>query len=133
MYGRAFVPSLEKDVSSMEGYKLVYVAHPIAGDIEGNIECVIGICSEIHKSESGVIPFAPYIVALQYLDDTVSAERELGMSANYEHFKRGNFDELWLAGPIISSGMKAEIECAREYGIPVKCYDSRLEKMLSEM
>jgi hypothetical protein len=74
--------------------KMVFIAHPIRGDVKGNIRRVISICKEIHTNE--IIPVAPYLVSLQYLDDEVMEDRELGVDANLEYFRRGYIDELWL-------------------------------------
>jgi len=97
--------------------KTVFVAHPISGDISGNIKKVLAICAEVHSPE--IIPVAPYIVSLQYLDDGVHEDRALGIAANEECIKRGYVDELWLFGDRISEGMQGEILLAIEYGIPV--------------
>jgi hypothetical protein len=97
--------------------KTVFVGHPIGGDVEDNVRKVLGICAEIHTED--IIPVVPYIVSLQYLDDGIIADRELGMEANHECFRRRYVDELWLFGDRISSGMEGEVRLAREYGIPV--------------
>lgn len=97
--------------------KTIFVAHPISGDIKGNMKKVLKICAEIHTRN--VIPVAPYLISLQYLNDEVVEDRELGMAANHECFYRGYVDELWLFGNRISSGMIEEIKLAREMGILV--------------
>ena len=97
--------------------KTVFVAHPIAGDIEGNMKKVLAICEQIHTKE--IIPVAPYLVSLQYLNDEVVEDRQLGIDANHECFRRRYVDELWLFGDRISEGMKGEILLAREMDIPV--------------
>lgn len=98
--------------------KVVYIAHPVGGDVAGNIEKIINICREIHLQSDNIIPFAPYLLSLQYLDDNIPEERELGMRADKEYFKRKAFDELWVYGDL-SAGVKKEIKCAEEYGIPI--------------
>lgn len=97
--------------------KIVFVAHPISGDVKGNVKKVLKICAEMHTR--GIIPVAPYLISLQYLNDEVIEDRELGMAANHECFYRGYVDELWLFGDRVSSGMIGEIKLAREMGIPV--------------
>ena len=97
--------------------KTVFIAHPISGDIRGNVQKVLGICEKVHTKD--IIPVAPYLVSLQYLDDTVIEDRELGMEANNECFHRRYIDELWLFGDHISSGMWAEVRLARALCIPV--------------
>ena len=75
------------------------------------------ICAEVHTKE--IIPVAPYLVSLQYLDDTIAEDRLLGMEANHECFHRRYIDELWLFGDRISEGVKGEVKLALQYGIPV--------------
>ena len=97
--------------------RTVFVAHPISGNVKGNEEKVRKICAKIHTRN--IIPVAPYLISLQYLNDEVIEDRELGIAANHECFYRGFVDELWLFGDRISSGMIEEIKLAREMGIPV--------------
>ena len=97
--------------------KTVFIAHPVRGDIGGNMEKIINICKEIHNQN--VIPIAPYLVSLQYLDDNIPNERFLGIEANLELFHRGYIDELWLFGDRISKGMEREILLAIELNIPI--------------
>lgn len=98
--------------------KTVFIAHPISGDIKGNVARVLAICEKIHSKE--IIPVAPYLVSLQYLDDEIIEDRELGILANLECFRREYIDELWLYGDKISKGMKQEIKLARKLRIPIK-------------
>ncbi len=97
--------------------KTVYIAHPISGDVESNIERVLKICKEVHTEN--IIPVAPYIVSLRYLNDKVTGDRELGIEVNYEYFRRRYVDELWLFGAEISEGMYKEVLLAREMNIPI--------------
>jgi len=97
--------------------KTVFVSHPISGDVSGNLKKVLEICRKIHNQN--IIPVAPYLVSLQYLDDAISEDRELGIDANLECFRRGYIDELWLFGDHISKGMKQEIKIALEQNIVI--------------
>ncbi len=83
--------------------KTVFIGHPIAGDIQRNIKKVLQICEGVHTHN--IIPVAPYLVSLQYLNDEVVEDRQLGMEANNECLRRKYIDELWLYGDRISSGM----------------------------
>lgn len=111
--------------------KTVFIGHPISGDIKGNIKKVLQICAEVHTKD--VIPVAPYLISLQYLNDEVVEDRELGMEANHECFHREYVDELWLFGDRISSGMKREIELAKEMNIPIFPKTDGTKKDLEEM
>lgn len=111
--------------------KTVFIAHPIAGDVKGNMKKVLAICQMVHRKN--IIPVAPYLVALQYLNDEVVEDRALGTEANLECFHRRFIDELWLYGNRISSGMKEEIELARIYKIPIIPKTRETAKELGEL
>ena len=102
---------------SKKQIKTVFIGHPIGGDIKGNVEKVLKICAEVHTKD--IVPVAPYLISLQYLNDEVIGVRELGMKANHECFRRGYVDELWLFGDRISAGMRQEILLAKKLGIPI--------------
>lgn len=97
--------------------KIIFIGHPIGGAVEENMKKVLALCEEIHKQ--GYIPVAPYLVSLQYLDDTVVEDRELGVESNHLCFKKHFVDELWLYGERISRGMEDEVRVARANNIPV--------------
>lgn len=97
--------------------KVVFIAHPVAGDVAGNAQKVRLICEQVHKG--GALPVAPYLVSIQYLDDSVVEDRRLGIEANLVCFHRRFIDELWLFGDKISTGMKEEVILAIELNIPV--------------
>ena len=96
--------------------KKVYICSPCRGDYENNIQRA----KEFSRAavERGCIPITPRIYLTQFMDDTVPAERELGLSIGRELVLM--CDELWAFGlDCPTAGMAAEIELARERGIPV--------------
>lgn len=97
--------------------KLVYIASPYAGDVERNIEFARAACQ--HCIEQGYTPIAVHLLYTQpgVLDDTNPAERETGLKLGRHVLE--HCDELWQCGNRISSGMAAEIERAKQLGIPV--------------
>jgi hypothetical protein len=100
--------------------KIVYVAHPIGGDVKRNMELVEARCGEIYRNRPEILPIAPYLMALRFLDDNDPSDRARGVAFNKELFeRRGVIDELWLFGPRISRGMWEEVTWARARGIPV--------------
>jgi hypothetical protein len=111
--------------------KLIFIAHPIGGDVKGNMEKVLAICEHVHRE--GNIPVAPYLVSLQYLNDAITEDRELGVEANLSCFNRGFVDELWLYGDRISSGMKREILMARVNRIPTRAKTEETKRDLATM
>lgn len=102
--------------------KIVYIAHPIKGDIKGNLKKISEIGRKINLEEKNIIPFAPYYFDLNCLDDNVVAERKKGMLNNFELLRRGFVDEVRLYGNIISEGMYKEIELCIELNIPLFPY-----------
>lgn len=99
--------------------KIVYIAHPIGGDVEANLERIRNIVRKLNLNHHDIVPFAPYWLDCHALDDNVPEERERGIKNDKELFNRGFIDELWLYGSKISNGMKAEIQLALDLGIPV--------------
>src|ERR1017187_8730873 len=99
--------------------KVVYIAHPISGDIKGNLEKIRLIVREINLTEPDIVPFAPYWLDCFALDDNIPAERERGIKNDHELFERRFIDKLWLFGDKISNGMEAEIVKAWKFGIPI--------------
>ena len=106
--------------------KIVYICHPISGDIKGNLEKIRLIVREINLTEPDVVPFAPYWLDCFALDDNIPAERERGIKNDHELFNRKFIDELWLFGDRLSNGMKAEMQLAISLGIKVVVMDVRL-------
>jgi len=99
--------------------KIVYIAHPLSGDIEGNLKKVIAIIRHINMTEPEVVPFAHYFVDCYALDDTILEERNRGIKNDIALLKAGFINEVWLYGDRISNGMQHEIDLAGELNIPV--------------
>lgn len=95
--------------------KMVFIAHPISGDVENNIQKVINISEEIHSET--IVPVFPSLLWRKYLGHK-SEHTPLIKVVNDELFKRKAIDEVWFFGDSISNGMKGEIQLAVEYGIP---------------
>lgn len=100
--------------------KIVYIAHPIGGDVEGNLKSIQSIYDWVsYQHQDEVIPFVPYYATVMSLDDNNPSAREVGMMHNKHFFDHGIIDEVWLYGDRISKGMAQEIEWAEKLGIPV--------------
>lgn len=100
--------------------KLVYIAHPIGGDASANVAKVLAIVKEINLTRPDLQPFAPYIVDVLAMDDSVAVERERGFRNNRMLFFRpGAIDVLYLCGDRISEGMEQEILWALALGIKI--------------
>lgn len=99
--------------------KIIYIAHPIGGDVAGNLEKIRQIVRELNLTRSDILPFAPYWLDCHALDDSVPTERARGIKNGEVWIKRKLVDEVWLYGERISSGMYGEVLQAHHAGIPV--------------
>lgn len=99
--------------------KIIYIVHPISGDIEGNLEKIRAIVKDINLHFTNIVPFVPYYVDVVSLDDTIPEQRARGIMNDKEMFRRKVMDEVWVYGDRISAGMRAEILHAMELKIPV--------------
>lgn len=117
----------------MKNLKVVYIAHPISGDIPGNLEKIKGIVRELNLTRDDIVPFAPYWLDCHALDDTIPEERARGIKNDTELLNRGFIDEIWLFGHTISKGMEAEIRLAFKLGITVVATTEWLNLKLNEI
>lgn len=124
---------------------IVYIAHPISGDIENNLKDIIRILRIINTNShsragefysiipdsgmterpfefSDIIPQAPYYADILALDDTKPLERKRGIENGIAMLESRVYQELWLTGDKISLGMQEEIKIAKLLGIPVVNY-----------
>jgi hypothetical protein len=105
--------------------KIVYIAHPIGGDLTGNLEKLLKIIRNINLTMDSIVPLAPYVADVFSLDDTKPAERYRGLLNDYAVLCSGMISELWIYGERVSPGMRTEIELTHKNGIPVYAMTSR--------
>jgi hypothetical protein len=103
----------------MKNKKVVYIAHPISGDVKSNIEKILKIVHDIQVSTPDVLAFAPYIVDCLAMDDDNPVHRKIGIENDFFLLRSGIVKELWLFGDRISPGMADGVKLADELGIPV--------------
>lgn len=96
--------------------KVIYMAHPLSGDIAGNLERAKAWLRWIEEHHN-VAVVASWITECEVWDDNNPDHRAAGLARDLAVLVR--CDELWLVGPRISSGMRAEAEVAIGRGIPV--------------
>jgi hypothetical protein len=97
--------------------KIVYVAHAIGGDVEANLTDLRRIVLSMNMLP-GIVPFVPYYADVVSIGES-PAMRQRGIENDTAVLKSGIVDELWLTGERLSPGMAAEMELARQLGIPV--------------
>lgn len=95
---------------------LVFIAHPIRGDIHKNLVNA-GMWVRWANLNCDVHAVAPYMGLCIALNDGYKRERRIGMEVSNRVLEL--CDELWLCGESISTGMAGEMELAYELGIPV--------------
>ena len=96
--------------------KLVYIASPYAGDVEGNVAFAKAACR--YAAAKGYTPVAVHLMYPQFLDDRVPKERKAGLKMGRRVLAA--CEEIWLCGERMSSGMKAEEAEAKRLGIPIR-------------
>lgn len=74
---------------------------------------------------------APHAVLPMIIDDNIPEEREIALKFGIDILNIS--DAIVVCGKVISSGMKAEIEYAREKGIPVIFYDEVADGLVSTL
>lgn len=99
--------------------KIIYIAHPVGGNITHNLEEIRKITRRLNVTRSDIVPFVPYWIDCHALDDSVPSERARGIKNNTALFHSGVIHEVWLYGNTISTGMRAEVALAISLKIPV--------------
>jgi hypothetical protein len=99
--------------------KIVYIAHPISGDVEANVKKIKDIMSMIYRKYNDVHPVAPYLTCLDILDENNKEERQKGIDLQKQLIIRRCFDEVWVYGSDLSEGVIGEIETALMCDVPV--------------
>ena len=136
-----------KKLKNSMNRKIVYVAHPIRGDVKANLVDLsrilriintnshpnkmdtsnIGLdCKEEYFDFRDIVPCAPYYADILALDDNNPLERKRGIDNDTELIMTGIFEELWLTGTHISFGMNEEIKLFRSLGKPIIDYTNKI-------
>ncbi len=93
-----------------------FICSKYAGDIEHNIRVAQALCRM--AVDADLAPFAPHLLYTQFLDDSDTAQRDLGISLGLRFME--TCDVVWVyVGEGISDGMCQEMEHARCIGKPV--------------
>lgn len=126
---RPLLPDLSKEtVINPPKMKIAYIAHPIGGDVQGNLGKIRNIVREINLKEPNVVPFVPYFVDCVALRDDIPEERARGIKNGLALLRGEIVDELRLYGPKITPGMNQEIMIAHEMKIPIRIMSEEIMK-----
>ena len=114
----ATVEAAEKRSASL----LVYVASPLASYPGSGFDLNIEKAKRYARSvaDLGCFPLAPHLLLTRFLDDTIPAERELGLQLGLEALAKA--DVLWAFGEYLSGGMREEIRRAAAMAIPMRWF-----------
>ena len=103
----------------------VFISSPYAGNEEQNTSNARRYCAFAVKA--GYIPFAPHLFFVQFLEDAVPEQRELGMFMGMVFLD--GCKELWTFGDRISPGMEREIARAEKRGITIRHFTDGCEEV----
>jgi len=113
---------------------IVYICYPTTtGNINENINTILNLCLDIQTHCPNTIPIAPYLMFMNYLDISDPAQMSIVVKNTREFFRRKSFDEMWVAGQIITEEMTLQIEWAIDYDIPTIAYTPLIVKDLEIM
>ena len=118
--------SIENEARALRAFRsIVYVCSPYAGDIEKNIAAARTYSR--FAVEQGYIPIAPHLLFPQFLNDTDSKERELGLF--FGNAIMSKCSEVWVFESHISSGMEAEVKRTKWKNYHLRYFTENLEEI----
>ncbi len=103
----------------MKPRKVVYLAHPISGDITMNLQRLTR-WYRWAVMVMNVNPIAPYHLCCLALNDDSHIERALGIELDEQILRSGIVEEVWLVGKTITKGMSNESRIAMSMGLKVE-------------
>jgi DNA-directed RNA polymerase subunit RPC12/RpoP len=100
-----------------ETMKVIYMAHPVSGDVPGNIERAKRWVRYLEE-QFPVAVVASWITECEIWDDDNPEHRAAGLARDLAVLSR--CEELWLVGLRISTGMAMERDHAIKKGLSVR-------------
>lgn len=117
---------IEKEERALRAFRpIVYICSPYAGDIKKNVKAARDYCR--FAVDKGFIPVAPHLLFPQFMDDTDTKERELGLF--FGNALMSKCSEVWVFGSAISPGMQVEIKRARWKNYRLRYFTENLEEV----
>ncbi|WP_101909070.1 DUF4406 domain-containing protein [Marasmitruncus massiliensis] len=96
--------------------ELLYIASPLRGDVEQNIQNAMRYCEKAIRE--GYIPLAPHVMYQGLFNDGIAEERAAALDIGLRMLEKCS--RMWACGDRISEGMRGEMNLAKEKGIPVE-------------
>lgn len=116
--------NIEKEEKAANFRPIVYICSPYSGNVNHNIEMARKYCR--FAVDKHYLPIAPHILFTQFMDDTISEERETAIFMNFVLMSK--CVELWVFGDVISAGMQAEINRAKRKNMKIRYFTEELEE-----
>lgn len=105
-------------------HPIVYICSPYRGDTNHNIEMAQKYSR--FAVDQHCLPITPHIYFTQFMDDTISEERETALFMNFVLMSK--CAELWVFGDVISKGMQAEINRAKRKYMKIRYFTEEMEE-----
>ena len=105
--------------------RAVYICSPYSGEVARNVTAARRYCR--FAVDRGYMPLAPHLLFPQFLNDTVPAERGLGLSFGMALMSL--CADVWVFGLAVSAGMEAEIELAMRRDIRLRYFSENCEEV----
>lgn len=99
--------------------ELIYVAHPIGGNVEENLKDLFRILRKLNLEHPESFYYAPYVADVLSLKDAEPVERSRGLDNGTAIIQSGLFDAIMLTGDRLSEGMKQEKKHFEDLGLHV--------------
>lgn len=117
---------IEKEERALQAFRsMVYICSPYAGKIKENVKAAQEY-SRFAVSK-GYLPIAPHLLFPQFLNDTDSTERQLGLF--FGNVLMSKCSEVWVFGSTISAGMAAEIKNAKRMNYHLRYFTENCEEV----
>jgi hypothetical protein len=118
--------AIEKEEQALRAFRpIIYICSPFSGDVEGNVKAARRYSR--FAVDKGFIPIAPHLLFPQFLNDDISAERQLGLF--FGNALMGKCTEVWVFGSTISTGMSAEIKRAKWKNYRLRYFNENCEEV----
>ncbi len=118
--------TMEKEERALRAFRpIVYICSPYAGEIEKNVQAARGYSR--FAVDKGYIPIAPHLLFPQFLNDTNTIERQLGLF--FGNALMSKCSEVWVFGSNISAGMDSEIKRARWKNYRLRYFTENCEEV----
>ena len=104
---------------------MVFICSPYSGEIESNTLAARRYSR--FAADRGYIPIAPHLLFTQFLDDSLPAERELGLF--FGNVLMSKCAEVWVFGTYVPYGMEAEIDRAKRRNYTIRYFNTNCEEV----